>query len=102
MNAPPCPTCGGPRTPNRPAGLVYTHSPACPIGLAEDGTKAADHERSALGPFVRPATDAERMLLASLGITLALDAVTAVERYTDGGAFLSRTWAGVDVAVATP
>ncbi len=67
-----CPECAGPQLPGHPKGpLVFNHNRAtCSLGRAEDGTAVADLRRAAgwLGPFARPVTDAEKTLLAAVGI----------------------------------
>ncbi|KUI13388.1 hypothetical protein AU192_24720 [Mycobacterium lehmannii] len=67
--------------------LVFAHLPK-ELQDAEDATQEADYRRSRLigsvaapmmrGPWARPATDAERTLLAHLGFTLPERLVTWV------------------------
>jgi hypothetical protein len=67
-----CPQCAGPQLPDHLKGLlVFDHDrAACPLGRAEDATAEANLRRAAgwLGPFARPITDAEKFLLAAVGI----------------------------------
>jgi hypothetical protein len=67
-----CPACAGPQLADHPKGLLtFDHDrAACLLGNAEDSTAEADHRRAAgwLGTFARPTTDAERTLLAAVGI----------------------------------
>jgi hypothetical protein len=43
---------------------------ACPVGAAEDATRAADHDRLLPGfRFTRPATPTELTLLTAFGFT---------------------------------
>lgn len=81
-----CPVCQGPQLTEHPGGILeIRHHSQCPLLAAEDATRVADSER-ALGPiadyerppsttgprampapFTRPATAAERTLLAAFG-----------------------------------
>lgn len=75
-----CTVCPAVAIPGHPGGLlVMSHDAACPIGRAEDATQAADYAR---GDNIRPATDAERTLLAAAGYDL--DAADAAARADTG------------------
>jgi hypothetical protein len=78
-----CPECAGPQVPEHPKGvLTIDHDrAACSLGNAEDSTTEADHRRASgwLGTFARPTTDAERTLLAAVGIDPDAD----VQPYTN-------------------
>jgi hypothetical protein len=67
-----CPECSGPQLLDHPRGLLmFNHDrAACSLGRAEDSTADADLRRAAgwIGPFVRPISDAEKTLLAAVGI----------------------------------
>ena len=66
-----CPVCGGPRVTPHPAGLVFSHLQDCALLAAEDATQVADRERlRRYGAHTRPATGAERALLAASGVTV--------------------------------
>lgn len=100
-----CPECGGAQVPNT-AGydLVLHHALTCSILAAEDARRAADIDKIesrvlATARFVRPATAAERALLAAGGVELAEDAETTVD--THAGSVLSRSWAGVNLEELT-
>lgn len=91
---PVCPECAGPFLQGHPAGpLTVQHTPgSCSLGLAQDSTSAADHERLAdpLGPDSpdRAPTDAETTLAAALG--LPVPGVVTVSRVTRSGAVTRR------------
>ena len=95
-----CPSCSAMNVLDHPAGvLVFSHDPACPIGNAEDSTRANDHElvtkssyRGALPypAFTRVTTTAENELLVALGYLPA--PVTTVTRITAGGAVVNRSF----------
>lgn len=93
-----CPECGGPRIPGHPGGFVWHHALTCTIHAAEDATQAAD-AGWLWSCFQRPATAAERTLLAACGVTIAdeagqpLDLPTTVRRLT--ASIRHRSWPGV-------
>lgn len=66
-----CPNCGGVFFRDHPGGVLECmHRYDCGLLVAEDGTRAADHHRvmtTRRRRFRRPATAAERQLLAELG-----------------------------------
>jgi hypothetical protein len=68
-----CPSCGQPTmTADEPVldPLRIAHTMACPVGAAEDATRAADHERLLTGfTFTRPVTPTELALLTAFGFT---------------------------------
>lgn len=69
---PACPECGGGQLVDHPAGLLFQHDQRCPLLAAEDGRRVADVDRATREgwPFTRPATTAERRLLAASGLGL--------------------------------
>lgn len=95
-----CPSCAAERIQDHPAGLlVFSHTAACPIGNAEDGTRANDHSLLTTQSYhgslpgdtlVRVTTAAENQLLASLGYLPS--AVTTCTRVTVGGAVINRSF----------
>lgn len=92
---PVCPSCGGPRYEDHPAGpLVYRHEVnACSLGPALDATVAADAERTAdpLSPTVtRPPTSAEATLFTSLAMPVPVE--VTVSRLTSTSAVVRRDY----------
>lgn len=95
MTTPTCPACGGAHIPNHPGGpLYFKHAMTCSLLPAEDARQAADKERGG----ERPVTDAERVLLSALGITVADDATCLVQWLTPG--VRRRTFLGAEAASA--
>lgn len=64
-----CPSCGGQHLAGHPAGwLAWQHTTTCELGQAEDATRHTDYLRTGGSHgYQRPATDAERTLLVTLG-----------------------------------
>lgn len=79
-----CPECAGPQMRNHPAGFLFNHIDPCPIRDAEDSTLAADAKRGGplKLPFIRPLTDAERLLAqahaAAHGLTVPFNLVAGI------------------------
>lgn len=79
---------------DHPAGLVFQHTSTCTLGIAEDATQSADNDRArVLGPmFTRPATDAERALLAAWPTAVPPVLWCRVSFPTGGAAIRRRTF----------
>jgi hypothetical protein len=66
--------------------LRIPHTMACPIGAAEDATRAADHDRLIPGyTFTRPVTPTELSLLTTFGFTDATDQPPTSDTVTEVG-----------------
>ncbi len=77
-----CPECTGEQMPGHPAGvLAIRHTNACQLRAAEDSTAPNDAEH---GERLRPATTAERTLLAALGYLVPAEVFTDVTPLTGG------------------
>lgn len=87
--AAPCPECGGRRMaddrPSLDRLLRFDHRLDCSLGMAEDATLAADHERMRPGrTFHRPVTPAELTLPLHQGFPASADTVVHITHYTPG------------------
>jgi hypothetical protein len=86
-----------------PRGVLVFHWLPDDLQNAEDSTAAADRERSNFQAhgFERPATDAERTLLESLGYVLPAELKTFVRHHSRGVRY--RGWPQLqDQEVGTP
>jgi hypothetical protein len=85
-----CPSCDGPQLLADPAGLRYQHAQDCALLPAEDSRHVADLDAlAAAGPFDRPATAAEAVLLEALGAD-PVPTTTTVRRVT--ASIVHRSW----------
>jgi hypothetical protein len=69
-----CPSCQGHHLPDDPGALVqYAHTPTCRLAREEAEQLAADlarHRRRGRAVWHRPASPAERELLAATGVSI--------------------------------